>query len=178
MADTGHFNAFHEALTADLKAALAPVSVEEHFGPFDLSELKAYGATLPAVRVAISGPSATLARSSGDREASLVVAIFVITGTQPRVPAHKPGLDLCERIAAHVHRKTFGLVYVEPPVDVVIENHYSAELRRHGGGLALFSVAWNQVVHFGVATAPIPPRLPPTSSAPVPVPVIDFEVIP
>ena len=50
---TGRFNALHEAITAALKAALPGVDVDEHFGPFNLDELKSYGVKAPAVRVSI-----------------------------------------------------------------------------------------------------------------------------
>lgn len=170
---TGRFNAFHEAVTADLKSALAGVAVDEHFGPFLLEELAAYGAKAPAVRVSVAGPSPTAARSSGDREASLVVAAFVITKGEPRRPAHKSALDLAERIAARIHRGTFGLSYCEPPTEVVIENHYSGKLREHAGNVALFSVSWSQLVVFGIDTAPLPATdAPPTDHS-----AIEFDVV-
>jgi hypothetical protein len=153
---TGHFNQFHEALTAYLKAALPGVSVEEHFGAFDLDELKTYGAKAPAVRVSLTGPSPTTAISTGIREAHLVCAAFVVTKSAPNRPAFKDAHDLSELIAARVHRQTFGLGFCEPPKDVVIDNLYSGKLREFAGGVALFSVSWTQVVQFGLETAPLP----------------------
>ena len=158
---TGNFNRFHEAVTADLKAALTGVAVDEHFGPFELDELKSYAVKAPAVRVSIAGPSHTDAMSTGGREAHLVVAAFVVTKAAPNWPAHKSAMDLAERIAARIHRRTFGLTFVEPPRDVIIENLYSGKLREFSGSVALFSVSWTQRVQFGLETAPLPVPAPP-----------------
>lgn len=161
MTDTGHFNAFHEAVIADLAEALPGVVVEEHFGPFDLAELGTAGARAPFIKVAITGPSATSARATGDREADLVVAAFVVTRSSPQLAAHKAAAALAERIAARLHRKTFGLRFVEPPRDIQIDNHYSTKLReKASAGIALFSVSWQQVVVFGIETAPLPVLVP------------------
>jgi hypothetical protein len=153
---TGHFNQLHEAVTAALKGLLTGVSVEEHSGPFDLDELKAYGAKAPAVRVSLTGPSPTAARSTGNREATLVVAAYIITKAAPNRPAFKDANDIAERIAANVHNKTFGCAFCEPPKDVVIDNLYSGKVREFAGSLALQSVSWTQLVQFGVETAPVP----------------------
>lgn len=152
----GHFNQFHEAVTAHLKALLPTVSVEEHSGGFDLDELKTYGAKAPAVRVSLTGPSPSSARADGNREAHLVVAAFIVTKSAPNRPAFKDGNDIAERIAASIHRQTFGCAFCEPPKDVDIHNLYSGKLREYSGALALQSVSWTQLVQFGVATAPLP----------------------
>jgi phage gp37-like protein len=152
----GRISAFHDALTAYLAAHLPGVKVDQHFGQFDLEEFKSFGATAPAVRVSLAGPSHTLALSSGDREAHLVCAAFVITKAH-RLPAHRQASDLAEFISARVHRQTYGLTFCQPPADIQIENHYSSKLRElAGAGVGLFSVSWVQSVRYGLATAPLP----------------------
>ena len=154
----GRLSSFHEALTAQLAAWLPGVGVEQHYGEFDGGELQAFGARTPAVRVSIAGPSHTLGVASGEREALLVCAAFVITAATAKVPAQRSASDLSEFIAARIHRQTFGLAFCEPPTDIQIDNHYSAALRKAAGGagMALFSVSWVSCVRFGLATAPFP----------------------
>jgi hypothetical protein len=154
---TGRFNTFHEAVVADLTTALTPIAVQEHFGPFNVDELQAFGARAPACLVSITGPSPTRPRATGDREADLVVMAFIVTRSTPTQLAHKAAQDIAERLAARVHKNTFGLRFVEPPQDVQIDNLYSGKLRQAGGaGVALFAVSWQQLVIFGLETAPVP----------------------
>jgi hypothetical protein len=158
----GRLSSFHDALTAFLKLHLPGVDVDQHYGEFDIDELKSFGVTAPAVRVSIAGPSHTLALASGGREALLVCAAFVITKAT-KVPAQRSASDLSEFISARIHRQTFGLTFAEPPTDVQIENHYSAALRKNLGAanMALFSVSWVQTVRFGLPTAPLPDSVTP-----------------
>jgi hypothetical protein len=156
----GNFSVFHAGVTAYLKGLLTGITVEEHFGGFDFGELKNFGGRCPFIKVSVAGPSHTRARSTGDREADLVVAAFVVTEAKPNRPAHHQASDLSEIIAAHIHRNTFGLAFCEPPVEIVMENHYAGAVReRSGAQLALFSVSWQQTVQFGLTTAPLEPFL-------------------
>lgn len=170
----GRFRQLRAALIADLGTTFAPIPVEPHFGPFDLAALKTFGARAPVVKVSITGPNQTRARSSGDREADIVVAAYVITKATAGLSADDAALDLAEAVAARIHKKTFGLKFVEPPQDVQIDNLYSGKLgEAAGANLALFSVSWQQLVIFGAATAPDPATL---VAAP-PGTVIDFGVV-
>lgn len=170
MSSTGHFNRLHEAVTTHLKAALAPVPVEEHYGPFDIAELANLGKGAPIVLVSMVGPDPTAARSTGNREADKVMAAFVVTRSTKDQPAHKAANDLAERISACLHRQTFGLRFVEPARDITIDNLYSAKLReRSGAGIALMSVSWMQLIQFGIETAPLPTRTDPPAGDPAAV---------
>lgn len=163
----GRFNAFHEAVVAHLAAGLGQgYKVEEHFGPFNVDELAALGANAPLVKVAITGPSAVEWCPSGNQRADLVVFAFVVTRTTAQMIAHKGAQALAERVAARLHKQTFGLVFVEPPQALEINNLYSGKLRQMAGAanVALFAVSWSQCVYFGAETAPLPD--PPTDPTP------------
>ncbi len=156
----GRFRQFRAAVVADLATIFAPIPVEAHFGAFDLAALKTFGAKAPVVKVSITGPSATRPRSAGDREADLVVAAYVITKASPALSADDMALDLAEAVAARIHKRTFGLKFVEPPQDIEITNHFSGKLGEAAGAtLALFSVSWTQLVVFGTSSAPDPASL-------------------
>lgn len=151
----GRFRQARAAIVADLAAAFAPIPVEPHFGPFDVATLKAIGAKAPVVKLAIVGPNPTRPRAGGDREADLMVSAFIVMKSVPGLGADDAALDLAETIAARIHKRTFGLKFLEPPCEVVIDNHWSGKLlEAAGANLALFSVSWSQLVIFGTATAP------------------------
>lgn len=168
----GRLNAFHEAVVAHLAAELgAGYTVEEGFGPFNVDELAAYGARAPAVKVAITGPGSLEWYSDGTQRATLTVFAYVVTRNAPAMPAHKAAQALAERVATRLHKQTYGLVYVEPPQGVEIDNLYSGKLReKAGANIALFAVSWQQAVYVTATTVEVPP--PPTD----PLPEFDIAV--
>lgn len=166
----GRLNAFHEAVVAFLAAELgAGYAVEEGFGPFNVDELAAYGARAPAVKVAITGPGPVEWVPDGTQRADLTVFAYVVTRAAPGLPAHKAAQQLAERVATRLHKRTFGLAYVDPPQGMEIDNLYSGKLReKAGANIALFGVSWTQAIY--IAAEPVPVPQPPTDPLP------DFEI--
>lgn len=154
----GRLNAFHEAVVAFLAAELgAGYAVDEGFGPFNVDELAAYGAKAPAVKVAITGPGPVEWFADGTQCADLTVFAYVVTRASPGLPAHKAAQQLAERVATRLHKRTFGLRYVDPPQGMEIDNLYSGKLReRAGASIALFGVSWTQAIYIAATPPPVP----------------------
>lgn len=137
-----------EALVADFRAFVPDArSVEAHFGPFDIDELKAFSLKAPALRVSIlGGPLDPV--STREQDAKTTIAAYIVTRASAATPADTVALQMAEAIVERISGKSFT-AWSEPATELRIENHYSGTLRETGGGIALFSVSWQSNVRLG-----------------------------
>lgn len=139
-----------EVLVRDFRAFLPFVkSVEAHFGPFDIDELRSFSLKAPAVRVSIlGGPLDPV--STREQDAKTTIAAYIVTRSSAGLPADEQALGIGEAVAERVSGRSFT-PWSEPGAELRIENHYSGTLREAGGGgsIALFSVSWQTVVRLG-----------------------------
>ncbi|MBK9080221.1 MAG: hypothetical protein IPL91_14525 [Hyphomicrobium sp.] len=148
----GRLVEFRDAVTADFKAFLPEVkSIDTHFGPFDMDELKTFIVRAPAVRVSIVGSAATSMVATREVDVQLHCAAFIVTQSLALVPADVAALDIAEALVGRLAARPFT-GFSEVPEKIKIENHYSGAVRGTGG-IALFSVDWHQVVRVGLSAA-------------------------
>lgn len=135
------------ALVDDFKNFLPDMrSVEAHFGPFDIDELKAFSMKAPAVRVSIlGGPMQPV--STREQEVKLQIAAYIVTASTAAMQADVAALAIGEAIVERLSGRSFTR-WSTPASDLRIDNHYSGAVRDKGG-IALFSVSWQSQIVIG-----------------------------
>lgn len=135
------------ALIADFEAYLPDMrSVEAHFGPFDIDELKFFSLKAPAVRVSILGGPMTPV-STREQEVRLQLAAYIVTASTAAMQADVAALAIGEAIVERLSGKSFTR-WSTPAADLRLDNHYSGAVRDKGG-VALFSVSWQSQIIIG-----------------------------
>lgn len=135
------------ALVDDFKTFLPDMrSVEAHFGPFDIDELKAFSLKAPAVRVSILGGPMTPV-STREQEVRLQIAAYIVTSSTAALPADVAALAIGEAIVERLSGRSFTR-WSTPAQDLRLDNHYSGALREKGA-IALFSVSWQSQIVIG-----------------------------
>ncbi len=146
---------FRDAVRDDFRALMPSMkSIETHFGPFNLDELKAFVTKVPAVRVSIVGSAPANPVATREADVDLHCAAFIVAGATAAIPADVAALEIAEALTGRLICRPFT-GFSDVPRGVKIENHYSGTLRETAGAgsIALFSVDWRQVVRIGTNAA-------------------------
>ncbi|SBW13035.1 conserved hypothetical protein [uncultured Alphaproteobacteria bacterium] len=135
---------------AAIRAALPELrEVAEHPGRFDLDEAKRIFAAVPGVRVAFLGVSHFERDPAGYLDAVCTFAAVIATnasGQQAQSAASFAAAIACA-IAVLADRNDWGLDGVDAAQVTRIDNLYGAAVDSFG--LALWGVAWSQIVRLG-----------------------------
>ena len=170
MLSPGRLVALRAAVIADLALLLPEVkSIEPHFGPFDLDELKSFSVRAPAIKVSLLGwqPSADVSTRELDCEAHL--AAYIVTRPQGATGADAVALDIAEALAGHLVKRAHT-AWSLPATRIACTNHYSGGVRE-AGAIALFSVDWRSTVRIGT-NAPAARYASPAAQGPVAASVV------
>lgn len=138
------------AAIAAIQAALPELrEVEAHPGRFNLDEAKRIFAHAPAVRVAFLGVARFERDGSGYLDAVCSFGAMIATNAsgQQALPAAEAAAAIACAIAVLVDRNDWSLADVGDAQVTRIENLYGADVDR--AALALWGVAWTQVVRLG-----------------------------
>ncbi|MCB1520671.1 MAG: hypothetical protein KDJ37_08850 [Hyphomicrobiaceae bacterium] len=136
-----------DALVRDFKQFIPDMrSVEAHFGPFDLDELKAFSLKAPAIRVSILGGPLD-AVSTREQDVRLQCAAYIVTRPLAASGADVIALRIAEALVERISARSFTR-WSEPGTQLQLDNHYSGAVRE-AGSIALFSLAWQTVVRVG-----------------------------
>ncbi len=143
---TGIFN----TLAAD--ARLAGVAVSTHGGDFDIAEIKRYAKRTPAVVLALMHSDVT--QQGGSPVADCSFVIVVVCEDRAGVSKWDQVIDYADTIARILAKpgQRWGLTEhgVGAPTKVAARNLYSTKLDAEG--LALWGVAWRQVIDLAELT--------------------------
>lgn len=134
-----------DAIDADMGPdATVPLfkTVQVHGGRFDRAELARVAIKSPAALVAVLG--GPLTREGGVQAVGdLVYTVFIVTRGSSQIKRDEHALILSEAVAGLVVSNDWDFEDAQAPMDMAMANLYSGALDR-GGGVALWSVAWNQ----------------------------------
>lgn len=148
MLSPGRLIALRSAVIADLKVFLPEMrSIEPHFGPFDLDDLKSFSIGGPAIKVSLLGwkPSEDVSTRELDCHAHL--AAYIVTKPQGTRAADAIAIDIAEALAGRLVKKSYT-PHSLPGERIGCTNHYTGGLRE-AGQIALFSVDWHAFVRIG-----------------------------
>lgn len=148
MLSAGRIIAYRQALVDDLQNFLPDIkTIETHFGPFDLDELKNFMVRAPAIKATILGWQPGKGATTREIDCPVHAACYIVTKSTAAVKADALGLDIAEAIAGRLHMRPLTQ-FSQAATDIGCTNHYSGSVRETGG-VALFSVDWRTVVRIG-----------------------------
>jgi len=138
-----------DAIANNLKSKLPDLrECRPHAGRFDLSELRRVAAKTPAVFVACLGVRESALLESGECDADLVMAAFVVTSDQKGLPRDVSALNIIEFLLMYVPGKQWGLQgRAFQAREVQAQNMYSGEVDK--AGVAMWAAVWRQKVRLG-----------------------------
>ncbi|MEM9734190.1 MAG: hypothetical protein AAF903_12020 [Pseudomonadota bacterium] len=141
------------AIIADLKTAMPFIkTVEEYGGQFSGEGVKRVSASPQAIYVSIIASPKSRAEASGQREHTVTVSLFVLSGKAGKIGHDDAALAVAENCAVIAHHKRWGgwpdgnrLEFAQ---DVKIARIASGPLNKQG--VTLIGVTWQQAISLGV----------------------------
>ncbi|WP_174889357.1 phage protein Gp37 [Candidatus Williamhamiltonella defendens] len=140
--------ALRQAIMDKINAQLTELkAVAPHPGRFNLDELKRIATQLPAVRVALMGMPRVHMLETGENEAVLRLAAFVVTGDRRQLPKDEAALAIVESLLVLIPGQRWGVTGTMDAKDVKADNLFSGQVERQG--VAMWAVTWEQSVRLG-----------------------------
>lgn len=138
-----------KAIADSIKSKLPDLrDCRPHAGRFDLVELRRVAAKTPAVFIACMGVNVSELRESGECDADLVMAAFVVTADAKGLPRDVSALNIVEFLLLYIPGKQWGLDgKAFKAREVQAQNMYSGEVDKTGA--AMWAVLWRQKVRLG-----------------------------
>lgn len=135
-------------IVAGLGALPGVKSCEAFGGRFDQAALERFGAAAPAIRVAVLRIASIAWIDTGELDATVEVAAFIVTRDEPRLPRDAAALALVQNVLVAVHAGRWGVKAVQAARPAKAENLYSGALQKNG--VALWGVTWTTKLRMGV----------------------------
>ncbi|USH01068.1 DUF1834 family protein [Grimontia kaedaensis] len=140
--------ALRQAIITTIRAKLpALAAVDSHPGRFNLDELRRIVTRLPAVRVALMAVPDTGEVQTGERDITVRLAAFVMTGDKRRLPKDEAALAIVEALLDMVPTQRWGMTALTGAEKVSAENLFSGSVDKQG--VALWAVTWSQTLRIG-----------------------------
>jgi len=138
-----------QAIADSIKTKLPDLrDCRPHAGRFDVKELRRMATRTPAVLIACLGVSESVLRESGECDADLVMAAFVVTADVKGLPKDVSALNIIEFLMLYIPGKQWGLGgKVFQAREVQAQNMYSGEVDQ--AGVAMWAAIWRQKVRLG-----------------------------
>ncbi|MEL6784659.1 MAG: hypothetical protein AAFO61_09550 [Pseudomonadota bacterium] len=141
------------AIIADLKTAMPFIkTVEEYGGQFSGEGVKRVSASPQAIYVSIIAAPKSTPEASGQREHTVTVSLFVLSGKAGTIGHDDAALAVAENCAALAHNKRWSGwpdgSRLQHAQDVKIARIASGALNKQG--VTLIGVTWQQAVSLGV----------------------------
>jgi len=136
-------------MASDIKSKLPDLrDCRPHAGRFDLAELRRVAAKTPAVFIACLGVRESKMIESGECDADLVMAAFVVTADVKGLPRDVAALNIIEFLLMYIPGKQWGLEgKAFQARDVQAQNMYSGDVDK--AGIAMWAASWRQKVLLG-----------------------------
>ncbi len=142
------FKELRRAIINKVSAALPELKVvSQHPGRFNLDELQRIATQLPAVRVALLGMPTVNIIATGENEAQLRLAAFVVTGDRRQLPKDEAALAIVERLLVLIPGQRWGVKGTLAATGVTADNLFSGKVQRQG--VAMWAVSWEQAIRIG-----------------------------
>lgn len=142
------FKELRQAILDRIKAELPDLrAVDPHPGRFNLDELKRIATRLPAVRVALMGAPTVNILETGENEAALKLAAFIVTGDRRQLPKEDSALAIVESLLVLIPAQRWGVKGVHDARMVKADNLFSGNVERQG--VAMWAVTWEQSIRIG-----------------------------
>lgn len=141
---------FHDMLTAcvaSLRDLPGVKGCDAFGGRFDQAALERFGAQTPQIRVAVLRIPSTEWVDTGEFDAVVEMAAFIVTRDEPGLSRDLAALRLVQQVMVKVHAERWGQSKVHPGRGVRAENIYSSGVQK--GGVALWGVTWQSKVRIG-----------------------------
>lgn len=122
-------------------------AVDAHPGRFNLEELKRIATKLPAIRVALMSSPQLKQVETGEKEAVVRMAAFVITGDRRGLPKDDAALALVEALLVLVPGQRWSMKGVLDAANVKADNLFSGKVDRQG--VAMWAITWEQPIRLG-----------------------------
>lgn len=140
--------ALRQAIMNHINAQLPQLkAVDSHPGRFNLDELKRIATRLPAVRVALMGMPTVNRLETGENEAVIRMAAFVVTGDRRQLPKDESALAIVESLLVFIPGQRWGLKGAMDARGVKADNLFSGKVERQG--VAMWAVTWEQSLRLG-----------------------------
>ncbi len=142
------FKELRQAIIDKINAELPELkAVSPHPGRFNLDELKRIATKLPAVRVALMGTPTVNILETGENEAVLRLAAFVVTGDRRQLPKDEAALAIVESLLVFIPGQRWGVKGAMDAKGVKADNLFSGKVERQG--VAMWAVTWEQSIRIG-----------------------------
>ncbi len=140
-----------QAIADQIKAKLPELrDCRAHAGRFDLGELRRVATKTPAVFIACLGVKESELRESGECDADLVMAAFVVTSDVRGLPRDLSALNIIEFLLLYLPGKQWGLGgKAFQAREVQAQNMYAGDVDK--AGIALWAATWRQKVRLGTS---------------------------
>lgn len=139
------FKDLREAIIMEIRGKLPELqAVSSHPGRFNLDELKRIVTQLPAVRLALMGIPRVDNLQTGENEAELRLAAFVITGDRRQSTKDSSVLAIVESLLTFIPGQHWGIKGVMDARNVKADNLFSGSVERQG--VALWAITWDQSI--------------------------------
>jgi len=138
-----------QAIADNIKTKLPDLrDCRPHAGRFDLAELRRVATKTPAVFIACLGVKESELQESGECDADLVMAAFVVTSDAKALPKDVAALNIIEFLLLYIPGKQWGLGgKAFKAREVQAQNMYSGEVDKTG--TAMWAASWRQKVRLG-----------------------------
>lgn len=118
-----------------------------HPGRVNLDEVNRWGATTPAVRVAVLGLDRGDAQDDGRTLYPIRMCAYIVTADTRGLGRDDAALAIVETLAARLPGAAWGAAAADLPTDIKADNLYAGDVGRTG--IALWAVTWTQRVLLG-----------------------------
>lgn len=141
-------NELLDGIVADLKTRFPELrTCSVHDGSLDPAEVARIGTRTPAMFVSCLGIPALENPGTGQADAAMELAIYIVTASTPQLPRGVAGRNLVDALLAYLPDARWGLAGIGEVSAIAAENHFTGDV--DSTGVALWSVAWRQISRLG-----------------------------
>ena len=141
------FVSLSSSVVEKIATMLPKVNIESYPGRFDVTELKRISTKLPAVRIAFMGSTKIDMMDTGENEATVRLAAFVITGDRRGLPKDSAALNIVEALLTLIPGQSWGVPGTTIAKNIKADNLYSGQVDRQG--VAIWALTWEQTTRIG-----------------------------
>ena len=142
---------FRQGIVTKIKMELPELpTVEVHPGGFNLDELAGISTQLPMVRIACMGSAAVKKIDTGEKEAHLKMAAFVVTEDRQGLSKDTAAINIVEALLTLIPDQQWDISGTSNAENIKADNLYSGQANHQG--VALWAIYWEQTTRIGVDT--------------------------